>query len=174
MHMKVWAMVLVLLAFAHPYPIIPPHAQLFQVPINHFYNDVSWLPTTKWVIFGYLGWRFITTLYYLLNCNNKRIICNIQHPNWMILVTPWSRLMVCIPKLSIPIIGHEHPAHVHFFYWHLESSNNECLHIGQPHYLKQRHMNPIHNYQWFTHKHTYLDLELMHLCRDMHLMPSPK
>jgi hypothetical protein len=25
-------------------------------------------------------------------------------------------------------------------------------------------MNPIHNYQWFTHKHTCLDLELMHLC----------
>jgi len=34
-------------------------------------------------------------------------------------------------------------------------------------------MNPIHNYQWFAHKHTYLDLELLHLCGDMHLVPTP-
>jgi hypothetical protein len=35
-------------------------------------------------------------------------------------------------------------------------------------------MNPIHNYyEWFVHKHTYLDFELMHLCEDMHLTPTP-
>jgi hypothetical protein len=49
----------------------------------------------------------LITLYYLWECNNNIIICNIQHPSRMILVAPWSRLMVCIPKLSIPIIGHE-------------------------------------------------------------------
>jgi hypothetical protein len=34
-------------------------------------------------------------------------------------------------------------------------------------------MKPIHNYQWFAHKHTYLDLELLHLRGDMHLVPTP-
>jgi hypothetical protein len=33
-------------------------------------------------------------------------------------------------------------------------------------------MNHIHNYQWFSHKHTCLDFELMHLCKDMHLAPT--
>jgi hypothetical protein len=28
-------MVPMLLAFAHPYPILPPHVQLLRVPINH-------------------------------------------------------------------------------------------------------------------------------------------
>jgi hypothetical protein len=30
-----------LVVFAHPYPIFPPHVQLLQTPINHLYNDVS-------------------------------------------------------------------------------------------------------------------------------------
>jgi hypothetical protein len=34
-------------------------------------------------------------------------------------------------------------------------------------------MNPIQNYQWFVHKHTYLDLELMHLCGDIYSTLSP-
>jgi hypothetical protein len=82
--------------------------------------------------------------------------------------------MVCIPKLSIPMIGHEKSAYMFTFsigIWNL--ANSENLHIGQPCYLQQRHMNPIQNYQWFVHKHTCLDFELMHFCGDMYSTLSP-
>ncbi len=84
-------MVLVLLAFAHPCLILPPHVQLLQAPINHnimmFYDcpqqnksyPITWDEDSPLVL---------TTLYYLWECNNKIIIYNIQDPSWMILVAP--------------------------------------------------------------------------------------
>jgi len=177
MHMKVWKMVPMLLDFTHPYSILPSHVQLLRPPFNHnimMFDDCPQQNRSYPVTWDEDSPFFLTTLYYLWECNNKIIIYNIQDPSWMILVAPWSRLMGCIPKLFVPIIGHELTRiHIHFLYWHLESSNSECLHIGQLCYLQQRHMNPIHNYQWFAHKDTCLDLELMQLCEDMHLAPTP-
>jgi hypothetical protein len=48
-------MVPTLLAFTHPCPFPPPHMQLLQVPINHNIMICFMMPTTKEVIFGYLG-----------------------------------------------------------------------------------------------------------------------
>ncbi len=118
MHMKVWKMVLVLLTFTHFYPILPPHVQLLWVPFNH---NVMMLHDCPQQNMSYpITWDedsplILTTLYYLWQCNNKIIICNIQDPSWMILVVPWSRLMECIAKLSIPIIGHEQPTYTFIF-----------------------------------------------------------
>jgi len=119
MHMKVWEMIHVLLAFSHPYPILPPHVQLLWTPINHnrmMFHDCPQQNRSHLVTWDEDSPLVLTTLYYLWEHNNKRIICNIQHSSWMILVTPWSRLRVCIPKLSIPIIGHEQPTYTFIFF----------------------------------------------------------
>jgi hypothetical protein len=84
MHMKVWEMVLVLLAFTHPFPILPPHVQLLQAPINHnimMFHDCPQQKMSYPVIWNEDSPLILRTLYYLWECNNKIIIYNIQDPS---------------------------------------------------------------------------------------------
>jgi hypothetical protein len=80
-----------LLAFAHPRPIFPPRVQLFQTPINHnimMFHDCPQQNRSYPITWHEDSLLVLTNLYYLWDCNNKIIICNIQHPSWMILIVP--------------------------------------------------------------------------------------
>jgi hypothetical protein len=82
-----------MLGFAHPCLIPPAHVKLFQAPINHniminMFHDCPQQNKLYLVIWNENSPFFLTTLYYLWECNNKIIICSIQHPNQMILVAP--------------------------------------------------------------------------------------
>jgi len=128
-------MVPMLLAFAHPCPIFPPHVQLLQAPINHnimMFHDCPQQNRSYLVTWDEDSPLVLTTLYCIWECNDNRIICNIQHPSWMIFVTPWTRLVVCIPKLLVPIIGHEQPTYTFIFSIGIWSPliANVCIYIN--------------------------------------------
>jgi hypothetical protein len=79
------------IGFTHPYPIFSPHVQFLQTLINH--NIMMFHDCPQQIISYPITWDenspfVLTTLYYLWEYNNKIIICNIQHPSWMIFVAP--------------------------------------------------------------------------------------
>jgi len=78
-----------LLVFTHPCFTLPPHVQHLQAPINHnimMFDDCPQQNKSYLVTWDEDSPLILTTLYYLWECNNKIIICNIQHPSWMIFV----------------------------------------------------------------------------------------
>jgi hypothetical protein len=84
-------MALVLLAFADPYPIPPPHVQLLRAPINHnimMFHDYPQQNKSYLVTWDEDSPLVLIILYYLWECNNNIIICSRQHPSRMILVAP--------------------------------------------------------------------------------------
>jgi hypothetical protein len=73
-------MAFMLLAFAHPYPIPPPHVQLLRALINHntmMFHDCPQQNKSYLVTWDEDSPLVLTTLCYLWECNNNRIICNI-------------------------------------------------------------------------------------------------
>jgi hypothetical protein len=85
MHMKFLKMVPMLLAFTHPHPILPPHVQLLRAPINHnimMFHDCPQQNMSYLVTWDEDSPFVLIILYYLWECNNMIIICNIQHPSW--------------------------------------------------------------------------------------------
>jgi hypothetical protein len=80
-----------LLAFAHLCLTLPPHVQLLRALINHnilIFHDCPQQNKSYPVTWDENSPLVLTTLYYLWECNNKIIICNIQHPGWIIFVAP--------------------------------------------------------------------------------------